>query len=83
VTIVNVLEARNRLSSLLAEVERGAEVVIARRGRPVARLVPATRRNSTGAGLLRWLDEHRDDRRDRRTAEEIAEIIQAERASWD
>ena len=38
---VSTLEAKKRLSALLAEVERGVEVTITRRGVPVARLVPA------------------------------------------
>ncbi|MCP4040892.1 MAG: type II toxin-antitoxin system prevent-host-death family antitoxin [Gammaproteobacteria bacterium] len=39
---VNVLEAKNQLSRLLEKVESGTEpeIVIARHGRPVARLVP-------------------------------------------
>ena len=37
---VNVHEAKTQLSKLLAEVERGGEVVVARNGRPVARLIP-------------------------------------------
>ncbi len=36
---VNVHEAKTQLSRLLAAVEAGEEVVIARSGRPVARLV--------------------------------------------
>ncbi len=36
---VNVLEAKTKLSALLAEVEAGGEVIIARAGIPVARLV--------------------------------------------
>jgi prevent-host-death family protein len=36
---VNVYEAKTKLSSLLAEVEAGGEIVIARAGRPIARLV--------------------------------------------
>ncbi|SFK71583.1 type II toxin-antitoxin system Phd/YefM family antitoxin [Geodermatophilus ruber] len=38
---VNVHEAKTHLSRLLEAVERGEDVVIARAGRPVARLVPA------------------------------------------
>jgi prevent-host-death family protein len=45
---VNVQEAKGSLSRLLAEVEKGGDVVIARAGIPVARLVgvahPAPRR---------------------------------------
>jgi prevent-host-death family protein len=37
---VNVHDAKTHFSSLLARVERGQEVVIARAGKPVARLVP-------------------------------------------
>lgn len=37
---VNVHQAKTELSKLLAEVEKGREVVIARNGTPVARLVP-------------------------------------------
>ena len=47
-TTVNVYEAKTQLSRLLSRVEAGEEIIIARRGRPVARLVraerPATRR---------------------------------------
>ena len=40
---VGVFEAKNRLTALLDEVEEGGEVLITRRGKPVARLVPAER----------------------------------------
>lgn len=45
--VVNVQEAKTRLSELLGRVERGEEVVIARANRPVAQLAavaPAPRR---------------------------------------
>jgi len=35
---VNVAEAKAQLSKILARVEKGGEVVITRRGRPVAKL---------------------------------------------
>jgi prevent-host-death family protein len=38
--IVNTHEAKTNLSRLIDEVQQGAEVVIARANRPVARLVP-------------------------------------------
>lgn len=38
---VGVFEAKNRLTALLDEVEEGGEVLITRRGKPVARLVAA------------------------------------------
>jgi prevent-host-death family protein len=39
---VSTFEAKNRLSALLADVARGVEVTITRRGVPVAKLVPVT-----------------------------------------
>jgi prevent-host-death family protein len=39
---VPTYEAKNRLSALLAEVARGVEITITKRGVPVAKLVPAT-----------------------------------------
>ncbi|MBC8091792.1 MAG: type II toxin-antitoxin system Phd/YefM family antitoxin [Pseudonocardia sp.] len=40
---VNVYEAKTHLSKLLERVEAGEEIIIARNGRPVARLVPTQR----------------------------------------
>jgi prevent-host-death family protein len=39
-TEIGTFEAKNRLSELLDRAERGEEVVITRRGKPVAKLVP-------------------------------------------
>jgi prevent-host-death family protein len=41
---VNIHEAKTHLSRLVERVEAGEEIVIARGGRPVARLVPVARR---------------------------------------
>ncbi len=43
---VNIHEAKTHLSRLIERVETGEEVVIARAGRPVARLVPYQSRTS-------------------------------------
>jgi len=43
---VNIHEAKTHLSRLIERVETGEEVVIARAGRPVARLVPFRARTS-------------------------------------
>jgi prevent-host-death family protein len=40
VKLVNMHEAKSTLSRLVEQVEHGEDVVIARAGRPVARLVP-------------------------------------------
>jgi prevent-host-death family protein len=41
---VNIHDAKTRLSSLIERVEAGEEIVIARAGRPVARLTPLASR---------------------------------------
>lgn len=38
---VGVFEAKTHLTALLDEIEQGGEVLITRRGKPIARLVPA------------------------------------------
>ena len=40
-TVVNVHEAKTHFSKLLARVEKGERITLARAGRPVARLIPA------------------------------------------
>jgi prevent-host-death family protein len=84
---VNVLEAKNRLSELLRAVQRGEEVIIANRGEPVARLLPAApaaeqpRRGSAEAILaaLEKVGRYTSGR----TKEEIDADLQRERDSWD
>ena len=53
---VNVYDAKTQLSRLLESVERGEEIVIARAGRPVARLVPVRTRPQRvpGGWAGRW-----------------------------
>ncbi len=51
--VVNVHEAKTQLSRLLARVEAGEDVVIARRGEPVARLVGCKPRNKRQADILK------------------------------
>jgi prevent-host-death family protein len=59
---VNVHQAKTHLSRLLLRVESGEEIVIARGGKPIARLVPirraaATRRPGRFAGRGRIADD--------------------------
>jgi prevent-host-death family protein len=49
---VNVHQAKSQLSQLLVAVENGEEIVIARNGSPVARLVPAKKRGGMILGIL-------------------------------
>ena len=50
---VNIHEAKTKLSKLVERVEGGEEIIIARAGRPAARLVPLTKvRGRRRLGLL-------------------------------
>ena len=51
--IFNVHEAKTNLSRLLAQVEAGEEVIIARRSRPVARLVSYNPRGKRQPDVLK------------------------------
>jgi prevent-host-death family protein len=85
---VNILEAKNNLSRLIKTVQAGEEVIIANRGEPVARLVPARTVRSQPAGkgngrsILAWLDGHPLPPYARRTADEIDAAIEEEREAW-
>jgi prevent-host-death family protein len=86
---VNVLEAKNRLSQLIKAARAGEEVIIANRGEPVVRLVPAgpaagARADAGNArAILDWLRRHPLPAYARRSAEEIDGAIRLERSSWD
>jgi prevent-host-death family protein len=54
-TTVNMLDAKTRLSQLVEAVESGAEaeILIARNGKPAARLVPITARRKVVFGVAK------------------------------
>lgn len=51
-TTLNIHAAKTHFSKLIEEVEGGEEVVIARAGKPVARLVPMKKLKKRKLGLL-------------------------------
>jgi prevent-host-death family protein len=61
--IANIHEAKTKLSDLLKKVEAGYDVVIARNGQPIARLVslspdtPAPRRPGSLKGKIKLADD--------------------------
>jgi prevent-host-death family protein len=62
-TQVGMHEAKTKLSQLVERAEAGEDVVIARNGRPVARLVPIAGENALAAvhGALRGRVQFADD----------------------
>lgn len=49
---INVQDAKTQLSKLLKRVEAGEEIVLARSGKPIARLVPIEAARPREPGLL-------------------------------
>jgi prevent-host-death family protein len=63
-TVVNMLEAKNNLSKLVEAVESGgeSEIIIARNGRPAARLVPLeAKKTGVRIGVAKGLFEVPDN----------------------
>lgn len=60
--VVNTHEAKSRLSELIREAEQGTEVIVARNGQPVAKIVAwepaaATRVAGSWAGKISYDDD--------------------------
>ncbi len=53
VRVVNVHEAKTHLSQLLDEVHSGREIILAKAGKPYARLVPLIRVKERPMGFIR------------------------------
>ena len=71
---VNIGEAKTRLSELVAKVEAGEDVVIARDNRPVARLAPLAERERARA-VVEEAVAARDSGR-------IKPVTREERVAW-
>ncbi len=50
---INIAEAKAKLSALIEAAERGEEVILARAGKPVARIVPAVAKPARRFGVLK------------------------------
>jgi len=50
---VQIAEAKAHLSALIEQVEAGEEIIIARRGKPVARLIPEPKALKSAAEVFR------------------------------
>ena len=57
-----VAEAKNTLPKLIDRALRGEEVVITRRGKPIAELRPVQRPQAPPQGIYDWLRSRRDAR---------------------
>lgn len=72
---VNIHEAKTHLSRLLERVQQGEEIIIAKAGKPIAKLVkiekPSPRKFGTARGMVKFHPGWNDPM----TEEELAEFI--------
>jgi prevent-host-death family protein len=80
---VNMLDAKNSLSRLVAEAVDGEDVVIANRGKPVVRLVPVSAgQTNTGTALAAWLTQNPAPVSHPRSVDDIEAQLQENRDAW-
>lgn len=81
---MNVQQARDNLSRLIAAAQAGEDVTISRRGKPAVRLVPVTEepeRRWNGKDLAAFFEANRRYR-GTMTSDEIQAYVRAERDAW-
>jgi prevent-host-death family protein len=80
---VNMLDAKNSLSRLVAAAVDGEDVVIANRGKPAVRLVPVeTVTRNSGSALATWFTQNPAPRARARTIQDIEAQLQENRDAW-
>jgi prevent-host-death family protein len=79
---VNILDARNNLSQLVGAATKGEDVVIAKRGVPVVRLVPVLAPQRSAAAAALWLTTNPAPARST-SVSDIDERIARERLGWE
>ena len=72
---VNMLEAKNRLSTLIVAAERDEEVVIARNGVPVAKIIKYSAPKVAPPGLWKGLSSYATDWDSAETNIEIEQLF--------
>ncbi|MFB1486062.1 MULTISPECIES: type II toxin-antitoxin system Phd/YefM family antitoxin [unclassified Thiocapsa] len=75
---VNMLEAKSQLSSLIVAAERGEEVLIARNGVPVARIVPYSRSRVKPPGAWKGQVPYSTDWRSPETDQAVERLFAGE-----
>ncbi|WP_373508446.1 type II toxin-antitoxin system Phd/YefM family antitoxin [Thiocapsa sp.] len=75
---VNMLEAKSQLSSLIVAAERGEEVLIARNGKPIARIVPYSPPRVKAPGAWKGLAPYSTDWRSPETDQAVERLFAGE-----
>ncbi len=76
-TKVNMHEAKTHFSKLVERALRGEEVIVARNGKPLVKLVPVE-----GPGALRPMGHHRQALHEDFEARSLAPLADDELAAW-
>ena len=80
---VNILDARNNLSQLIAAAVDSEEVIIAKRGRPAVRLVAVESATESALEASVRLEAIHVSLTSHRTAAQLDQQIADERAGWE
>lgn len=81
---VNILDARNNLSKLVAAASEGNDIIIANRGKPVAKLTTIdSAPNNTARDAAQWLFDNPAPASSARTPDEIDQHVTREREGWE
>lgn len=72
---VNVLEAKNRLSALIVAAERDEEIIIARNGVPVAKIIKYTPPKVSSPGAWKGKIAYANDWNSAETNNEIEQLF--------
>lgn len=85
---VNILEAKNQLSQLIKAAQAGEEVIIANRGKPLAKLISLHQENAAAPqgsdrAILGWLDTYALPEKVCQNEAAIEAAVQEKRQAWD
>lgn len=85
----NILEAKNQLSQLIQSALSGEDIIIAKRGNPVVRLVPVEPEeespgvSQSSMSFSSWLKANPLPEHLKSSHEDIERSIQSQKHSWD
>jgi len=80
---INILDARNNLSKLVARAARGERVVLSKRGKAIVQIVPVDSHDHSASSAALWLTENPAPVKSARTSEALDARIQQERSGWE
>ena len=80
---VNILDARNNLSKLVAKAARGERVVLSKRGKAIVQIVAIDAHDHSASAAAVWLTENPAPVRSARSTNNLDTRIEEERGGWE